>query len=406
MQLFVKVLRFYSMTKRKRNILLLIESSTAYGRKIADGISQYVREQAHWTLHIEDRGLYSLPTALKNGWNGDGIIARTANGLIRRALERCRCPVVELLGGVDRGKSVDVTHDVFLGLKLCFEHYLSKRITSIGFYAFGRNWWIEQRRKLFLELAHLYQIKPLCFVDNSAEKSDQQPPWDDRYEKPLRKWIEKLPDRTGIIAANDYQAMRVLNACQSVGIDVPGRIAILGFDNDEHICNLVTPSLSSLNPNSEMIGYKAAELLDWKMSGKLLTPQQIIVPPKGVVGRRSSEIMAIDDQDVVTALNFIAREATRGLCIRDVVAHIGLSQSTLCRRFQKELHRTPQEEIMRVRLERAKYLLANSDLPIKSVAMQSGYHSIEYFTSTIKLHTNSTPQQYREKHRDKSHENA
>lgn len=382
-----------------KKVLLLVESSTAYGRKVSDGVSLYVREHGRWTLHIEDRGLFSLPTPLKNGWNGDGIIARTPGKVIRRALDRCRCPIVELLGGVDGEHSVDVTTDNALGLECCIDHYLKKRIRSIGFYAFGRNWWIEKRKSLFLEIVRQKEIDAYCFVDTSLEKNDPQPQWDDKYENPLKKWIGRLPFRTGIIAANDYQAIRLLNACRSSGIKVPEQLAILGIDNDERLCNLATPTLSSLDQDAEMVGYKAAELLDLKMNRRKIPALPIIVPPKRIVSRRSSEITAIDDEEVAAALHYIAEEATHGIRIDDVVRHVGVSKSTLLRRFQKELHRSPKDEITRVRLDHAKELLTNSKLTIRAVALRCGYATVEYFITAFKSLTGQTPASYRQEHR-------
>ena len=385
-----------------KKVLLLVESSTAYGRKISDGVSQYVREHGRWTLHIEDRGLFCIPTPLKNGWNGDGIIARTSGKAIQRALSRCRCPIVELLGDVNGENSVDVTADTLGGIELCIDHYLKKRIPSIGFYAFGWNWWIEKRKKLFLEITLQKGIDAHCFVDSSSQKSDPQPQWDDKYEPPLKKWIRRLPFRTGIIAANDYQAMRLLNVCQRSGIKVPEQIAILGVDNDEHLCNLVTPPLSSLDQDAEMVGYQAAELLDLKMNRRKLPLTPIIIPPKGIVSRRSSELTAIDDEDVAAALHYIAEEAVHGIGIDDVIRHVGLSKSTLLRRFQKELHRSPKEEIIRVRFDHAKNLLANSGLTVHAVALRCGFASVEYFTTAFKSYTGQTPACYRQEHRKPS----
>lgn len=384
--------------KKKKRVLLLVESSGAYGRKIAQGVALYVCEHENWVLHVEDRGLYSVPTELLQGWDGDGIISRNSGGAIRKAIGRHRCPLVELLSS-SKGDHVEVLPDERKSMELCIAHFRDRGIVSIAFYAYGKSWWIDRRRDLFLELSVGQTFQSHCFVDDTTKKANPQPPWEDRYEISLKKWLKTLPHQTGVIVANDAQAIRVLNVCRQNEINVPEQIGLLGYDNDEHLCNLATPPLSSLDRNAEMVGYKAAELLDLKMNGKKFSLVPLLIPPRSVVVRRSSEIASITDADVVEALNYIAEFATQGIGIDEVAEHVGLSRSTLSRLFQKHLNRTPKEEIMRIRLDRAKYLLTYTEIPIKTIAMQSGYKTVGHFTSMFKQHTGRTPMVYRNESR-------
>jgi len=384
--------------KRKKNILLLIESSSAYGRKLLKGISQYVRERDQWTLHIEDRGLLPIPALLFQGWKGDGIIARTPNRQFQNVLDRSRCPVVELLRG-NLLMDIEVHPDDHRTTEMCIEHYLEKKITSVAFYAFGNCWWIKRRRDFFLDITKRLDVNAYCFLDVSSRKADSMPEWEDRYEKPLEKWLKSLPHGTGIVVVNDAQAVRVLNACRLLGISIPEQLAVLGIDNDENLCNLTTPMLSSLDVNVEIVGYKAAELLDLKINRRKLPPLPILIPPSGVVVRRSTDILAISDPDLVAAVHFISEFATQGLTVQAVAKHVSLSHSTLCRLFQRELKRSVKEEITRVRLKHAKFLLAQSHLEIRAIAKQCGYQTVEHFAAIFKSNTGETPMAYRNTHR-------
>ena len=383
--------------KRKKNILLLVESSSAYGRMLLRGISQYVHERDQWTLHIEDRGLLPVPTLLFQGWKGDGIIARTPNRQFQNALDKCRCPIVELFRG-DSRVDIEVHPDDYKAIEMCVEHYLERKITSIAFFAFGNCWWIKRRHNFFLDITKRLNIKAYSFTDFSSRKVEPKPEWEERYEKPLENWLKLLPYRTGIIAVNDAQAVRVLNACRRLGINLPEQLAVLGIDNDENLCTLTTPTLSSLDGNVEIVGYKAAELLDMKISRKKLPPLPILVPPKGVVVRRSTDIMAIEDADVIAAIHYISEYATQGISVVEVANHVHLSRSTLCRMFQKELKHSPKEEIIKVRLNHAMFLLAKSRLTIRAIAKQCGYKTVEHFLSIFKSKTGVTPMEYRKLH--------
>jgi len=383
--------------KRKKNILLLIESSSAYGRMLLKGISQYVRERDQWTLHIEDRGLLPVPVQLFHGWKGDGIISRTPNRQFYNALNKCHCPIVELLRA-DPLVDIEVHPDDCKTIEMCINHYLERKITSIAFYAFGNSWWIKRRHDLFCEITRHLNINTSCFMDTSSRKADPKPEWEEKYEKPLKKWLKSLPYRTGILVVNDAQAVRVLNACRILGINIPEQLAVVGVDNDENLCNLTTPTLSSLDRNVEIVGYKAAELLDLKIAGKKLPPLPVIVPPKGIVVRHSTDIVAINDPDVIAAIHYIAEFAIQGITVGEVAQHVQLSHSTLCRLFQKELKRSPKEEIIRVRLHHAMFLLTQSRLSLRAIAKQCGYKTVEHFSALFKSNTGETPMAYRTIH--------
>ena len=384
--------------KKKKRVLVIVESSLAYGRKVAGGISCYVQERGHWSVHIEDRGIFEIPLLAIEGWDGDGIITRTANASLSKILKNCNCPIVELLGN-GRSIPIEVLPDEVKMSELCIDHFLERGFKNLAFYSFGQSWWIDRRRELFLEAATVKRFSPFWLSEKADDESVPLPIWRKKYEKSLIKWLKNLPRQTGIIAASDSQAMRVMQACQKIGLKIPEEIAILGIDNDTHLCNLLTPQLSSLDQNAVQVGYEASQLLDMKMNRRKDIPNlPILIPPLQIITRRSTDVTAIDDPDIAAALHFIREYATHGILVSDLVKEINLSKSTLVRQFQKILGRSPKEEIMRVCLNHAQYLLIHTSLPINVVAKQSGYHSAEYFVSMFRQHTGKSPLQFRQSH--------
>ena len=384
--------------KKTKRVLAIIESSTAFGRQAASGISRYVHERGHWSIYLEDRGMFEIPHVVLDGWDGDGIIARTADASLSRILKKCDCPIVELLGD---GKDMlaEVQPDEEKMIELCINHFLERGFKNLAFYSFGHSWWIDQRQKLFLEAAAQKRFISFCYIDKSPTRSVSHPVWKREYEELLIKWLKTLPFQTGIIAAWDEHAMRVLQGCQKIGRKVPEEIAVLGMDNDVHLCNFLTPQLSSLDRNIEQVGYEAAQLLDLKMNHKKNIPKlPIRIPPLHVVTRRSTDVTAIDDPDIAAALHYIREYAIQGIRVSDVVHEINLSKRTLIRQFQKILGRSPKEEITRICLNHAKYLLTHTSLPIYVVANRSGYRSVEYFVFTFRKHIGMSPLQFRRKH--------
>jgi LacI family transcriptional regulator len=148
-------------------------------------------------------------------------------------------------------------------------------------------------------------------------------------------------------------------------------------------------------PNTERIGYEAAALLDRMMTGAKTPRQPIFIEPVGIVTRRSTDVLAIEDRHIVTAVRFIREHASEGIDVRDVLRAVPLSRSTLERRFARALGRSPKDEILRVRLNRAKQLLAETDFSLAMVAEKVGFEHTEYLSVIFKKKAGLTPGQFR-----------
>ena len=368
----------------------------SYGRDILHGISLYAHEQRQWLITLNERGLLDNPPAWLKNWNGDGIISRTANPKSLKILNQLDCHQVELLGD-GRNRPTDVFEDEKEICRLGFDHFLDRGITHYAFYAYGNCWWIQYRLNTYVELLQKSGIHCHVLAEKTDQPSNLHPIWDDRYEKPLIRWLRALPKPVGLMTLYDFQSALVIGACHKAGIAVPEEVLVLGTSNDEHICHLTTPSISSIDPNACQIGYEAARLLDLKMNKKQLPDIPVIVAPKGVVQRRSSDMIAVKDPDVVAALVFIRKNIYSGITVNDVVREVSISQSSLLRLFKKHFGRTPEQEICRLRITRAKELLCNTNYTISDIAMLSGFASPEYFVKVFKLNTGMTPIQYRKK---------
>jgi LacI family transcriptional regulator len=163
------------------------------------------------------------------------------------------------------------------------------------------------------------------------------------------------------------------------------------------ICDLTDPPLSSVEQGARPMGYEAAALLDRLMTGSGRKPAQarFVVEPEGVVGRRSTDTLAIEDVDVAAAVRFIRRRACQRIQVDDVVRHVGVSRSTLKNRFKEVLGRSIHGEIQRVRLERARQLITDTDLPLKQIAIQAGFQYVQYLTRLFKNRIGQTPARFR-----------
>ncbi|VTU02592.1 xylose operon regulatory protein : Transcriptional regulator OS=Singulisphaera acidiphila (strain ATCC BAA-1392 / DSM 18658 / VKM B-2454 / MOB10) GN=Sinac_1271 PE=4 SV=1: Peripla_BP_3: HTH_18 [Gemmataceae bacterium] len=216
----------------------------------------------------------------------------------------------------------------------------------------------------------------------------------------LADWLRQLPRPVGVFACNDIRAQQVLNTCRAQGVAVPDDVSVIGVDNDEILCNLSYPSLSSVQPDARGIGSLAAALLEKMMHGEAVSAAKVFVPPRGVVARGSTDGLAIPDRHVVAAVRFIRDHACRGVDVPDVLAQVPLSRSTLERRFQRHLGRSPKEEILRVRIGRVKQLLAAIDYTLAAIARRTGFNSVEHLSALFAQRVGQPPGQFRRSARE------
>jgi LacI family transcriptional regulator len=198
-----------------------------------------------------------------------------------------------------------------------------------------------------------------------------------------------------VLACNDDRGQQVLDACRRVNVLVPDDVAVIGVDNDEILCNLSFPPLTSVNINTQNVGYEAAALLDRMMAGQPAPAEPLLLAPHGVVPRESTDVLATDDRELAAAIRFIREHACEGLRIKDLVRKISLSRRELERRLRKLLGRSPKEEILRVQIERAKQLLAMADLPTAVIAEKCGFSEAKYFSQVFRTRVGLSPGAYR-----------
>lgn len=199
------------------------------------------------------------------------------------------------------------------------------------------------------------------------------------------------------MAANDARARQVLEACQQIPAAVPDEVAVIGVDNNELICNLSIPPISSIIHGGERLGYEAAAFLKRLMAGRSSPSGYLpIVPPAGVATRQSTDTLAINDADVATAVRFIRDHAVRPLQVRDVVAQVNVSRATLEKRFNLLVGRTIHSEIRRVQIREVQQLLRTTDLPLHKIAERTGFRYVQYLAAVFRQVCGQTPGQYRD----------
>jgi LacI family transcriptional regulator len=385
------------MAKRPR-VALLIESSRGYGRGVLHGIAEYVRVNGPWSIYLEGRRLGDAPPAWLEHWDGDGIIARVENQPIARAIRARRVPAVDLMGRLNHLRMPTILTDDDAVTRLAAEHLLERGFRQFAYCGFVGAKYSDERSGFFTRLinaagfeCHTYR-PPESFRDEDTERTEQLGLI---HEQDVIPWLRKLPKPIGLMACNDIRGQQVLNLCREISITVPDEVAVVGVDNDDVLCDLCDPPLSSVVPNTRRIGYEAAALLDRLMAGEPPPRETLFIQPLGLVTRRSTDVLAIEDRDTAAAVRFIRDHACDGIKVADVVAQVPLSHKALERRFLKLLGHTLKAEILRVQLDRVKQLLVETEFSQKQIAARAGFKHTEYLSVIFKEKTGQTPGQYR-----------
>lgn len=308
------------------HVALLIESTSAYGRGLLAGIAAYVREQEPWTIHWQERSLEDAPPSWLRGWKGHGIIARIATARFARALRATGLPVVNLYRWLANLQLPGIYPDNAALTRLAAEHLLQRGFRHFAYCGFAASGYSDERAQMFARWidnaghpCHVYQ--PPRGRRLSQLVVPQQSPL---HEAHVTRWLRQLPKPLGLLACNDVCGQQLLTICRDIGLRVPEDAAILGVDNNELLCKLADPPLSSVDPNSERIGYEAAALLVRLMSGQAAPAASILIEPRGIVTRRSTDVLAIEDANLAEALRFIRGHAPESLTVHDVLKSCSL----------------------------------------------------------------------------------
>jgi LacI family transcriptional regulator len=215
----------------------------------------------------------------------------------------------------------------------------------------------------------------------------------------MGRWLRRLPKPLGLLACYDIRGQQVLEACYGAGLKVPEDVAVLGVHNDVLLCKLCDPPLSSVIPDATRAGALAAALLSEMMAGKKIPIKVHEIAPLGVATRQSTDIVAVADQRVAEAVRYIRREACTGINVADILRAVPMARTALERRFREVLGCTPRQLIERVKLERVRALLSETESTISEVAERTGYIHPEYLSVAFKRATGETPREWRMKHR-------
>jgi LacI family transcriptional regulator len=383
-------------TKRTQ-VALLIETSNAYAREMLRGIQTYSRENQHWSIHLTEQGRGEAPPSWIRSWRGDGIIARIATPSIIETIRQSAVPVVNVSASELAPEYPAVISDSAEISRLAAEHLIERGFQFFGYCGDARFTWSGRHGEHFVNEIKTAGFDCSVFDSQPADAEDRE-----QEQLKLAKWIQSLPKPAGIMACYDIRGQQLLDACRAVDVQVPDEIAVIGQHNDELLCDLCDPPLSSVIPNAQRAGYEAASMLDRIIHFNITPPPVTLIEPIGVRTRQSTDVLAVGDPHICAAVRYIREHACENIRVEDARKVAALSRTLFERRFRNLLGCSPYEQILKVRLDKARELLALTHLPLKEISERTGFSSPEYFSAAIHKQLNVTPSELRNRLRDRA----
>jgi LacI family transcriptional regulator len=378
-------------------VAVMVDTSNEWGRRLVKGIVSYAIKHGPWKLWVDPRGQLGLPVA----WQGDGIIASLENRTDARSLLEQNCPIVNVSAeNFDSLGIPSVTSNVNEIARVSFSHFKHRGLNQFAFVG-------PLQRPGVRNQAAAYQATVRengfgCDLFDCVHATNVIEGWQERRQS-LVCWLQLLPKPIGLLAWNAHSAIEIVDACSSHGISVPDDVSVLAGEDDGLLCSTSTPTLSGVLIASEQIGFAAARrlhrMLDHHEASQTSTKGTQFIDPIMVNARESTDSLAINDPDLLSAVRFIRTNACCGITVQEVADSVPIGRRSLERKFKDCFGRTPLDEIQRLRLGRVRELLMQTDLPISKIAKDAGFGTPEYMTTMFKCRFGLTPLKFRSQSR-------
>lgn len=387
------------MPDPSKHVALVLSLNKRFDRKVIEGVTRFVHESGMWSVFLEDDPSAKIPDFRRGHF--DGVIADLDDPRIPRQIEGLHIPVVGI-GGIEDGSplkravSTVGTNNVKIA-QMAADYLMGLGLRSFGYCGMSSRTidpWNRERQETFL--SRVSEKGHRCAVFSKRYSLSHS--WE-QLQEALYAWLSKLPKPVGVLAANDVRARHLLESCRRFAIRVPDDVAVLGVDNDDIICELATPPLSSVVQGTDEIGYQAAEMLDRLMCERVKRVVSRLVDPVAVMERGSTDLVASNDNVVAAALRLMRESACQGLSVSDVARGVNVSRSSLDSHFKAVFKRTAHDEIQRLQLKNVRNLLVATDMQLEDIARCSGFCHAQYLAVLFKSVYGLTPGEYRRRAR-------
>lgn len=379
-------------------IILLLDFAEEYSKGLLRGISQYSMEHGPWTYcrmplyYRETIGMDGILQWAKE-WGAHGIIGQLYNDINVKNILASGIPVIAQDFKERFDEIPNITGSYRKAGVMGAEYFLKKGYKNFAFYGFNDIVWSRERAEGFEERVDKAGYEVHYFEHRKSRSTDL---W---YYKSnsLSQWLKSLPKPIALMACDDNQGLHITEACRQFQIRIPEEVAVLGVDNDEMLCDLSDPPLSSIAMDIERGGYDTAKLLD-ELIGGSKAAYDIIVKPTQIITRQSTDIYATNDVHIASTLRFIHKNIEKNLHVDEIVKQVPLSRRSLEKRFLQITGMPVYKYIFNLRMEKFTQKLLETDQTIFEIALEMGLNDSKNIARQFKHVKGCNPVEYRKRY--------
>lgn len=388
-----------SSAMTERAVAILFDPVGTWSLSAIEGIADYARRQGRWRLlcaPTDRSGRIGIP----QGWQGDGILTRLLTAEDRTRVLSYGVPVVDLEAIVEGRYSrqlarVQTNNDV--RATLIVEHLIDLHLKH--FACFNPPHHEYSQKRIITTQAKFKEYGFHCglFWKGTAQAWHRLK-WNSQQER-IKDWIRSLKSGTGVVVPDGRQGRLFCEWCHFLGVNIPDDIAVITCDDDSLLNSISTPPISGVVLASRQHGYVAAELLDRMMNGEPAPEEPVLIAPLHIVTRQSTDILTLQNPDIVRAIRYIRENASQGIRVSDVANQMSVSRRWLEKRFLEVVGHTLGHEIRKARFGVAISQLEGTELSVEQVAANSGFGTGARLCRSFRQHFGETPLQYRRRFR-------
>lgn len=287
----------------------------------------------------------------------------------------------------------NITADYDLTGRQVAKFFITRGFKNFAFFGYHDVCWSDERCEGFRK-----EIESAGFADRFYKYDGQMIDslWASDSQS-MKQWMISLPKPVAIMACDDTQASSLIQACNSFGINIPSEAAIIGVDNDEILCNMSSPALSSVDIDIEGGGFQAARIAERMVKDPGYAGEDIVLKPLTIVSRMSSNVYATQDPAILTALRFIGDNVDHKITVGDLLKVVPLSRRLLEQRFRKVTGMTIYRYISELRMNRFAELLLSSKDSVSNIAARMDETDTKSISRRFRAIKGCTPSEFRAK---------
>lgn len=377
-------------------VLVLVDYSSEFSRQMLKGLIRYSKSSGSWSFYrmsANYKGIYDHEEIIElvKNWQPNAVIVQPYY-INPKLLTRLNVPIFLQNYKEESRYFSNIVGDYLKTGQLAAQYFSQKRFVNYAFYGCRDFIWSREREKGFAAEVLRNRGNYFKYIDKTVPEWGQ-----DRLHTELKNWLLSLPKPIAIFACDDIFAIHIAEVCKRINLHIPNDIALLGVDNDELICNLSAPPISSIVLDAENGGYELAKKIEKVVVDQSMTPFSLCINPLYIEERESTGDYYIQNEYIKTVVNYLQKNFTIHIMINSLTDLVPLSRRNLETKFKHEMGISIYQFVLKLRIDYFKKLLTTTDLPLPEIVANCGFNDYSNVFKIFKKTTGYSPSEFRKK---------